>query len=363
MGGELGSPGVGSRCERRLAPPRRSEACRRRAVGARPERPPSRRARLARARCRTRGFEWLDAGDAEGGTLSFLRIGADAGDVAAIALNLTPTPHERFRIGVPAGGPWREALNSDAQVYGGSGWATLGRVEAEPVNGTGATTARRSCCRSRSSCSCREPRDDPRLAGNAHPQGATWDGEGVNFSLFSEHATGVDLCLYDRPDDAVEVERIPIEPDRPPVARLPARRAPGPAVRLPRPRALRATRAPVQPEQAPARPVRPGVSGPVRWHDAVYGYEIGHEDEDLSFDERDSAGSMPKCVVIDPAFTWGEDRRPETPWNRTVIYETHVKGLTMRHPSIPPEIRARTWRSRTIRSSSTCDRSVSPRWR
>ena len=70
----------------------------------------------------------------------------------------------------------------------------------------------------------------------------------------------------------------------------------------------------------------------------MYGYEIGHPDEDLSFDERDSAGSMPKCVVIDPAFTWGEDRRPETPWNRTVIYETHVKGLTKLHPSIPPEI-------------------------
>ena len=86
-------------------------------------------------------------------------------------------------------------------------------------------------------------------------------------------------------------------------------------------------------------PYAKAISGPVRWNDAVYGYEIGDPDEDLSFDERDSAGSMPKCVVIDPAFTWGDDRRPETPWNRTVIYETHVKGLTKLHPAIPPEIR------------------------
>ena len=79
------------------------------------------------------GFEWLDAGDADGGTLSFLRIGSGPGDVAAVALNLTPMPHERFRIGLPTGGAWREALNSDAEVYGGSGMGNLGRVDAEPT--------------------------------------------------------------------------------------------------------------------------------------------------------------------------------------------------------------------------------------
>jgi 1,4-alpha-glucan branching enzyme len=77
------------------------------------------------------GFEWLDAGDADGGTLSFLRLGEGPGDVAAVVLNLTPTPHERFRVGLPTGGAWREALNSDAEIYGGSGMGNLGRVTAE----------------------------------------------------------------------------------------------------------------------------------------------------------------------------------------------------------------------------------------
>ena len=177
--------------------------------------------------------------------------------------------------------------------------------------------------------------------GTPYPQGATWDGEGVNFSLFSEHATGVDLCLFERPDDAVEAERISLTnrtdllwhaylPDVRP-GRLYGYRVHGPW----EPREGHR----FNPNKLLLDPYARAVSGPVRWSDAVYGYQIGHADEDLSFDERDSAGSMPKCVVIDPAFTWGEDRRPETPWNRTVIYETHVKGFTKLHPSIPPEIR------------------------
>jgi 1,4-alpha-glucan branching enzyme len=78
-----------------------------------------------------RGFEWIDASDAEGGTLCFLRRGPSEREVAVVALNLTPMPHERFRIGLPEGGVWHEALNSDAEVYGGSGMGNLGRVEAE----------------------------------------------------------------------------------------------------------------------------------------------------------------------------------------------------------------------------------------
>jgi 1,4-alpha-glucan branching enzyme len=77
-----------------------------------------------------RGFEWIDASDAEGGTLCFLRRGPSEGDVVVVALNLTPMPHERFRIGLPADGVWHEALNSDAEIYGGSGMGNLGRVEA-----------------------------------------------------------------------------------------------------------------------------------------------------------------------------------------------------------------------------------------
>jgi len=80
-----------------------------------------------------RGFEWIDASDAEGGTLCFLRRGQTDRDVIVVALNLTPMPHERFRIGLPSGGVWREALNSDAEVYGGSGMGNLGRVKAEPT--------------------------------------------------------------------------------------------------------------------------------------------------------------------------------------------------------------------------------------
>jgi 1,4-alpha-glucan branching enzyme len=80
-----------------------------------------------------RGSEWIDASDAEGGTLCFLRRGPAAHDIVVVALNLTPMPHERFRIGLPGGGVWHEALNSDAETYGGSGMGNLGRVMAEPT--------------------------------------------------------------------------------------------------------------------------------------------------------------------------------------------------------------------------------------
>jgi 1,4-alpha-glucan branching enzyme len=79
------------------------------------------------------GFEWIEASDAEGGTLGFLRRGPDEGRSIAVALNLTPTPHERYRLGLPLGGIWQEALNSDAKVYGGSGMGNLGRVETDAV--------------------------------------------------------------------------------------------------------------------------------------------------------------------------------------------------------------------------------------
>ena len=86
-------------------------------------------------------------------------------------------------------------------------------------------------------------------------------------------------------------------------------------------------------------PYAKAVSGPIRWSDDLFGYRIGDEHEDLSFDPRDSAGAMPKCLVVDPAFTWEDDRRPNTPWNQTVIYETHVRGMTARHPGVPEHLR------------------------
>ncbi len=86
-------------------------------------------------------------------------------------------------------------------------------------------------------------------------------------------------------------------------------------------------------------PYAKAVSGPIRWSDDLFGYRIGDEQEDLSFDSRDSAGAMPKCLVVDPSFTWEDDRAPNTPWNQTVIYETHVRGMTARHPGVPEHLR------------------------
>jgi glycogen operon protein len=81
------------------------------------------------------------------------------------------------------------------------------------------------------------------------------------------------------------------------------------------------------------------IVGELKWNNALFGYRIGAADKDLSFDERDSAHFMPKSRVIDPAFTWGNVQPPRTPWDRTIIYETHLRGHTMRHPAVPPELR------------------------
>jgi len=177
--------------------------------------------------------------------------------------------------------------------------------------------------------------------GFPYPQGATWDGEGVNFAIFSEHGGAVDLCLYERPDDARETHRI----------RLRERTDLIWHCYLPdvRPGQLYGYRihGPYEPEHGhrfnPNKllidPYAKAVSGTIQWSDALYGYTIGHPDGDLSFDERDSAGDMPKSVVIDTAYTWGDDAPPDIPWNRTVIYECHVRGMTMRHPGVPRRLR------------------------
>src|SRR5581483_3648615 len=81
------------------------------------------------------------------------------------------------------------------------------------------------------------------------------------------------------------------------------------------------------------------LQGPLHWSDAHFGYRVGNAKEDLSFDKRDSAPGTPKCRVIDPAFTWGDDRPPRTPWHDTVIYEAHVRGLTLLHPAVPRHLR------------------------
>jgi glycogen operon protein len=176
--------------------------------------------------------------------------------------------------------------------------------------------------------------------GSPFPLGATWDGLGVNFALFSANATKVELCLFSD-DGKREIERVelPEYTDEVWHGYLPDAR----------PRTVYGYRVhgPYEPEQGhrfnPNKlvldPYAKALVGRLRWNDALFGYRIGSPREDLSFDRRDSAAFMPKCRVIDPAFTWGRERRPSIPWDRTIFYETHVKGYTMRHPGVPEHLR------------------------
>jgi glycogen operon protein len=174
--------------------------------------------------------------------------------------------------------------------------------------------------------------------GLPYPLGATWDGAGVNFALFSENATGVELCLFGEGD---EETRVPVTEHTDQVwhVYLPEAR--------PGQRYGYRVHGPWEPAAGhrfnPAKllldPYARAVDSTVRWGDALFGYTIGHPDADLARDDRDSASGMPKSVVIDPAFTWGEERRPRTPLNDSVIYEVHVKGFTARHPGVPEPLR------------------------
>ena len=176
--------------------------------------------------------------------------------------------------------------------------------------------------------------------GSPHPLGATWDGEGVNFAIFSQHAEKVEVCFFDDKGRR-ETARValPEQTDlvwhgylpevRP--GRLYGYRVSGPWA------PERGHR--FNPNKLLLDPYARQIAGRVKWSDALYGYRIGHHKEDLSFDRRDSARGMPKCVVTDPAFTWGDDRMPRTPLSDTVIYELHVKGFTERHPDISRDLR------------------------
>ncbi|AAW73371.1 glycogen debranching enzyme GlgX [Xanthomonas oryzae pv. oryzae] len=175
--------------------------------------------------------------------------------------------------------------------------------------------------------------------GRPNSLGATWDGLGVNFALYSRNATRVELCLFD--DRGREQERIALPeytdevwhgylPDARPGQlygyRVHGPYAPDAGHRFNHNKLL-------------LDPYAKQIVGELKWAPHLFGYIIGHRDKDLSFDRRDSAAFMPKSAVIDPAFTWGQDRPPQTPWNRTVIYEAHVRGLSMLHPAVPPEER------------------------
>ena len=184
-------------------------------------------------------------------------------------------------------------------------------------------------------------RPTPIWPGRPYPLGATWDGAGVNFALFSQNAIAVDLCLFDGPEGNREFERIrmPEYTDHVWHAYLPSIR-PGQlyGYRVHGPFAPELGQR-FNPNKLLMDPYAKAISGHVKWDDALFGYTIGDPEVDLSFDERDSAANMPRSLVVDPAFSWGYDAPPRTPWHRTLIYEMHVKGFTARHPAVPPELR------------------------
>ncbi len=177
--------------------------------------------------------------------------------------------------------------------------------------------------------------------GNPFPLGASWDGKGVNFALYSENATAVDLCLFSAADTPQESHKIKVTectgyiwhvyiPDVKP-GQLYGYRVHGP----------------FDPEQGhrfnPNKvlidPYAKSISGTINWHDALFAYEVGGEEKDLGYSDADSAAFIPKSVVIDPGFDWEGDTPLKTPFHNTVIYEAHVKGLTKLHPDLPEEIR------------------------
>ena len=173
------------------------------------------------------------------------------------------------------------------------------------------------------------------------PLGATWDGSGVDFAVFSEHARSVELCLFDRIESAVESRRIRLRRAAGGVWR---ERVPGLG-----PGQLYGYRAagPWEPQCGhrfnPAKllvdPYARAITGEPCPSTSLFGFDPRAASPELSFNGEDSAEAMPKCVVVDPAFDWGGDRPPAVPWDETVIYECHVKGMTELHPNLPPELR------------------------
>ncbi|MDB5010779.1 MAG: glycogen operon protein [Mucilaginibacter sp.] len=177
--------------------------------------------------------------------------------------------------------------------------------------------------------------------GKPFPLGATWDGEGVNFTLYSENATAVELCLFDVDKDQAASAKIKITERTDFIWHIYVKDlGPGQMYGF-------RVHGPYEPENGhrfnPNKllldPYAKAVSGVIDWDDALFGYQIGHPDEDLSFSETDSAPYLPKSVVINPNFDWEEDTSPTLAYYNTVIYETHVKGFTKLHPEIPEEIR------------------------
>lgn len=176
--------------------------------------------------------------------------------------------------------------------------------------------------------------------GNPYPLGAAWDGKGVNFALFSAHAEKVELCLFDSSGQR-EIERLALTEN---TDQIWHGYVPGLW-----PGALYGYRVsgPYEPQighrfnhhKLLLDPYAKQFYGSLHLRDEHCGYQVGHRDADLSFDTRDNARDMLKCVVVDTRFNWDSDRSPEIPWPRTIIYETHVRGFTIRHEGVPHHLR------------------------
>ncbi|MBV8121306.1 MAG: glycogen debranching protein GlgX [Alphaproteobacteria bacterium] len=176
--------------------------------------------------------------------------------------------------------------------------------------------------------------------GKPYPLGATWDGKGVNFALFSAHAEKVELCLFDRrglreearillPEYTDEVWHAYLPDARPGLLygfRVYGPYDPANGYRF-------------NPNKLMIDPYAKSLFGRLRWSDVVFSYRVGSPREDLALDRRDNARFIPKCRVIEPAFTWGDERRPQIPWEETIILELSVRGITKRHPGVDPDYR------------------------
>lgn len=177
--------------------------------------------------------------------------------------------------------------------------------------------------------------------GKPYPLGAIWDGNGVNFALYADNATAVELCLFASTEDEKEFAKIKLLErthhvwhaylDGAKPGLLYGYRVHGPFEPQNGHR--------YNPNKLLIDPYAKAVAGTIAWNDALFGYNIGDPEEDLSFSEIDSAPFIPKCVVVDPNFDWEGDKPLQLPYHKSIIYETHVKGFTKLHPDIPDEIR------------------------
>jgi glycogen operon protein len=276
------------------------------------------------------GFEWLVVDDHERSVFIFVRRDK-AGNEIIVASNFTPVPRHGYRFGINQPGRWREELNTDSMHYHGSNTGNGGIVESEAIASHGRAFSLDYATAAGDRLAGTGGRMTTLAAGKPSPLGASYDGKGVNFTLFSAHAERVELCVFDAQGNEQRFD-------------LPARTgdiwhgwlpAAGPGL-------LYGYRVhgPWDPAQGhrfnPAKllldPCCHRVEGVLPDDERLHG-------GDLSPDRRDSAAIAPKSQVVDLRYNWQNDAPPGTPWGQTVIYEAHVKGLTWLHPGLPESIR------------------------